>query len=110
MEWLTDICPKLSPITKEAWRDSCIFSHLLACHSASHNYSDPPGRIIFGCKPRLPVMRFGAKPGEKNTGDDYVSNPRNRMEESHQQVRLDIQNASDRTTPTLKEVSISLVI
>ena len=41
-------------------------------------------------------LKFGCRPGEEVAGEDYVHTLRQRMDDIHQRVRLNIQSASDR--------------
>ncbi|KAJ8953535.1 hypothetical protein NQ317_018314 [Molorchus minor] len=48
----------------------------------------------------VPKTRFGCPPGEDVAGEDYVTTLRRRMDDIHDQVRSNIQSASDRMKET----------
>jgi len=69
---------------------------LLAYRSAVHESTgQTPASIVFGRQLRLPCdLQFGLKPGTDVTGEDYVSQLRERLHETHERVRQRIGLAS----------------
>lgn len=65
--------------------------------SVNGSTSQSPANVLFGRELRLPCdLKFGCKPGEDLAGEDYVSRLRRRLDDIHEQVRRNIQDASDR--------------
>ncbi|KAJ8956145.1 hypothetical protein NQ317_019737 [Molorchus minor] len=75
---------------------------LLAYRSSVHETTgQTPVSIIMGRELRLPCdLKFGCPPGEDIAGEDYVTTLRRRMDDIHDQVRSNIQSASDRMKET----------
>lgn len=71
---------------------------LMAYRSAVNESSgQTPSKVLFGREMRLPCdLVFGSKPGEDIAGEDYVSDLRRKMEDTHELVRTNLKLASDR--------------
>ncbi|KAG5885092.1 hypothetical protein JTB14_003966 [Gonioctena quinquepunctata] len=74
----------------------------MAYRSAVHESTgQTPASIIMGRELRLPCdLKFGIPPGQDTAGEDYVSKLRQRMDDIHERVRLNIQSASDKMKKT----------
>ena len=90
----------LSKVVSNHQRDWDRHLHLflMAYRSSVHETTgQTPANILFGRELRLPCdLIFGSKPGEDLAGEDYVTDLRRRMDDIHEQVRTNIQGASDR--------------
>ncbi|KAG5891945.1 hypothetical protein JTB14_002221 [Gonioctena quinquepunctata] len=94
----------LSKVVSDHQRDWDQYLHLflMAYRSAVHESTgQTPASIIMGRKLRLPCdLKFGIPPGQDTAGEDYVSKLRQRMDDIHERVRLNIQSASDKMKKT----------
>lgn len=90
----------LSKVVSNHQRDWDRHLHLflMAYRSSIHETTgQSPANILFGRELRLPCdLVFGSKPGEDLAGEDYVTDLRRRMDDTHEQVRRNMQDASDR--------------
>lgn len=77
-------------------------SVLLAYRSSAHETTGPtPACILFGRKVWLPCdLKCGSKPVEDIAGEDYVSDPKRRLANIHDEVCSHMQIASDRIKET----------
>ncbi|KAG5896051.1 hypothetical protein JTB14_011046 [Gonioctena quinquepunctata] len=94
----------LSKVVSDHQRDWDQYLHLflMAYRSAVHESTgQTPASIIMGRELRLPCdLKFGIPPGQDTAGEDYVSKLRQRMDDIHERVRLNIQSASDKMKKT----------
>ncbi|KAJ8983830.1 hypothetical protein NQ317_008956 [Molorchus minor] len=76
---------------RPTWAEIARYSPVLKSYWAQWNSLD----LNDGC-----LKRFGCPPGEDVAGEDYVTTLRRRMDDIHDQVRSNIQSASDRMKET----------
>ncbi|KAJ8971025.1 hypothetical protein NQ317_001901 [Molorchus minor] len=76
---------------RPTWAEIARYSPVLKSYWAQWNSLD----LNDGC-----LKRFGCPPGEDIAGEDYVTTLRRRMDDIHDQVRSNIQSASDRMKET----------
>lgn len=90
----------LSKVVSDHQRDWDQYLHLflLAYRSSVHESTGhSPANILFGRELRLPCdLQFGIRPEEELADDDYVTNLRRRMNGIHEEVRSNLQEASER--------------
>ncbi|KAG5885997.1 hypothetical protein JTB14_025391 [Gonioctena quinquepunctata] len=86
----------LSKVVSDHQRDWDQYLHLflMAYRSAVHESTgQTPASIIMGRELRLPCdLKFVIPPGQDTAGEDYVSKLRQRMDDIHERVRLNIQS------------------
>ena len=94
----------LAKVVSDHQRDWDKYLHLfmLAYRSAvQESTGQSPASIVMGRELRLPCdLMFGCPPAEDVAGEDYGSRLRQRMNDIHERVRLNIQTASDRMKQT----------